>query len=88
MSKAYLHIPTPSPSPSSFIIVSMVTGSLTGRMGLEAILPVGISTMLNFDGDSVGTCKQALSARIVNINNNNLSSVEKQIVHFLHLIRT
>ena len=48
--KVYLHIPTLSPtpslSPSSFIIVSMVTGSLTGRMGLEPILPVTISIML------------------------------------------
>ena len=33
-----LHIPTPSPS--KFNIVSMVMGSLTGRMGLEPILPV------------------------------------------------
>ena len=37
-----------------------------GRMGVEPILPITIGTMLNFDrdghgdGDSVGTCKQAL----------------------------
>ena len=37
-----LHIPTPcpSPSPSKFNIVLMVTDNLTGRMGLEPILPV------------------------------------------------
>ena len=38
---------------------------LTGRMGMEPILPVKqpvtIDTMLNFDGDGVGMCKQALS---------------------------
>ena len=45
-----------------FNIVPMVTG----KMGVEPILPVTISTMLNFDrdwhgdGDGVGTCKQAL----------------------------
>ena len=46
---------------------------MTGRMGLEPILPVRqpvtISTMLNFDsdgdgiGDGVGMCKQALICR-------------------------
>ena len=46
-------------------------GRLTGRMGLEPILPgkrpVTISIMLNFDGDwhsdddGVGMCKQALT---------------------------
>ena len=50
----------------------MVTGSLTGKMGVRPILPVRLSvtiaTMLNFDGhcdgdgDGVGMCKQALSA--------------------------
>ena len=73
--KVCLHIPTQSPSPlecpSKFNIVPMVTGCLTGRMGLEAILPVKltvtIDTMLNFDGhsdgdgDGVGMCKQALN---------------------------
>ena len=40
--KVCLHLPTPSPSqcPSKLNIMSMVTGSLTGRMGLEPILPV------------------------------------------------
>ena len=42
--KVCLHLPTPFPSPSQcpskFTIVSMVTDSLTGRMGLEPILPV------------------------------------------------
>ena len=52
----------------------MVTGSLTGRMGLEAILPVKlpvtINTMLNFDGhsdddgDAVGMCKQAFTYKL------------------------
>ena len=53
---------------SKFNIKSTVMGSLTGRMGLSPILldklPITISTMSNFDGDSgsdgdgVGTCKQ------------------------------
>ena len=75
MLKVCLHIltqsPSPSECPSKFNIVPMVTGSLTGRMGLEAILPVKlpvtIGTILNFDGhsdgdgDRVGMCKQALT---------------------------
>ena len=54
-----------------FIIVPMVTDSLTGKMGIRPILPVRLSvtiaTMLNFDGhcdgdgDGVGMCKQALT---------------------------
>ena len=36
-----------------------------GRMGVEPILPIKqpitIGTMLNFDGDSVGVCKQNLT---------------------------
>ena len=47
--KACLHIPILSPLLSSFIIVPMVTGYLTGRMGQEPILcvrqPVTINTM-------------------------------------------
>ena len=85
--KVCLHIPTPtpSPSPSKFNIVPMVTGSLTGRMGLEAILPVKlpvtIDTMLNFDehsdgdGDGVGMCKQALNILEVNRKTGYLRSV-------------
>ena len=78
---ACLHIPTPSslpsPSPSNFTIAPMVTGRLTGRMGLVPILPVGrpitISTLLNFDGDGdrigdgVGMCKQAFNQKRFNI---------------------
>ena len=68
-----LHFPTPFPSPSQsqspskFNTVSMVTGTLMGRMYLEAILtvklPVTISTMLNFDGDGNGVrkCKHTLT---------------------------
>ena len=58
-----LHIPIPSPSPSSFIIVPMVTGCLTGKMVVEPILPVTISTIINLDGDGdgVGMCKQAFN---------------------------
>ena len=65
--KACLHVPTPFPS--KFIIMPMVTGSPTGRMGsipiLPVRLPVTIITMLNFDrhcdgdGNGLGTCKQA-----------------------------
>ena len=72
--KDCLHIPTLSPSPSQFPskfnIMSMVMGSLTGRMDVSPILPVKllitISIMLNFDrhcdGDEDGviTCKQTL----------------------------
>ena len=49
---------------SKFNIMSIVTGSLTGRMGDRAILtvklPVTISTMVNFDGGGVGMVKQTL----------------------------
>ena len=51
----------------------MVTGCLTGRMGLVLILPVRrpvtISTTFNFDsdgngiGDGIGMCKQAFNIR-------------------------
>ena len=66
--KACLHVPSlspcPSPSPSKFNIVPMVTVRFTGRMGTESILSVkqsvSIDTMINFDGNGVGTCKQAL----------------------------
>ena len=63
-----LHVPSPSPSPSKFIIVPMVTVCLMGRMGTEPILSVkwsvSIDTMINFDGDGDGdgTCKQTLSS--------------------------
>ena len=44
MVKVCLHVPTqslsPSQCPSKFNIVPMVTGSLTGKMGVEPILPV------------------------------------------------
>ena len=90
--KACLHIPAPSPSPSEcpskFNIVPMVTGSLTGRMGLEAILPVKlpvtIDTMLNFDGhsdgdgDGAGMCKQALS---FDFEMNPVLNIFKQLVN-------
>ena len=60
---ACLHVPTPSPS--SFTIVLMVTVRLTAKMGVEPILPirraVTISTMIKFDGDGVGTCKHTFS---------------------------
>ena len=57
--KVCLHIPTPSPSPSIVYIVSKVTG----RMGVEPILPVrlpvttGTIIKLDGDGDGVGMCK-------------------------------
>ena len=40
--KVCLHIPTPSPSPlpSRFIIVTMMMDSLTGKIGVEPILPI------------------------------------------------
>ena len=34
---------------------------LTGRMGLEPILPITIGTMINLDGDGVRMCKQTLT---------------------------
>ena len=53
-------ISTPKFSRSKFNIVLMVTGTLIGRMGVESILPVTISAVLNFDGPNfgVGTCEQ------------------------------
>ena len=44
----------------------MVTGSLTGKIGVEPILPVRrsvtkIQGKLDSDGDGVGMCKQAFS---------------------------
>ena len=60
--KACLHIPTPSPSPSSFITVPMVTGRMGSRPILPVRQPVTIDIMLNFDGDGhcdgdgVGMC--------------------------------
>ena len=73
--KACLHIPMPLPipfpSPSKFIVVLMVTGRLSGRMGSRPILPVRqpvtIGTITKLDGDGngigagIGMCKQALS---------------------------
>ena len=52
---------TPCPSPSSFIIVPMVMGRLTGKMGVEPILPITINTMMNLDGDGDGIYKQAIT---------------------------
>ena len=57
----------PITSQSSFNIVSMVTGTFMGRMGLWALLPVKlpitISIILNFDddGNGVGKCKHTLT---------------------------
>ena len=63
---ACLYLPMPSlcPSLSRLIIVLMRSGTLTGRMAAEPILPVKqsitIGTMINLDGDDdgVGRCKQ------------------------------
>ena len=71
---ACFHVPSqspcPSPSPSKYNIVPMVTVCLTGRMGTQPILSakwsVSIDTMINFDvdgdghGQGDGTCKQAI----------------------------
>ena len=52
----------------------MVTGTLTGRMSVEPILPVKVpvttSVMLNFDGPNfgVGTCEQGFT-QLLNILN-------------------
>ena len=75
--KGCWHVATPSSSsrpclpPSKFNIMSMVTDSLTGKMGLPPILPIKrpitIGTMINLDGDcdddgdGVGPCKQTLT---------------------------
>ena len=53
--KACLHIPTPFPSPSSFIIVPMVTGRLMGRMDVEPILPVRQPVYWHNDEPLTGT---------------------------------
>ena len=72
-----LHVPTPSPcsslSLSSFTIVLMVMVHLTGKMGVEPILPirlpVTLSTMIKLDGDGhsdgVGTCKHTFRFRLI-----------------------
>ena len=96
--KAYLHIPTPSPipSPSSFIIVQMVTFCLTCRMGLEPILPirwpVTISTMFNFDGvgigDGVGMCNQAFTSVCTTMRCFGYLSVAKGEIKGRNLFRT
>ena len=60
--KACLHVPSPSlgpsPSPSKYNIVPMMTVRWTGRMGTEPILSVkqsvSIDTMINFDSDGDG----------------------------------
>ena len=72
--KACLHVLSPSPSPSKYNVVPMVTVHLMGRMGTEPILSVkrsiSIDTMINFDVDGDGhghgdsRCKQALRVEI------------------------
>ena len=58
-------MPVPSKSPSGFIIVFMMTGTLMGRRGMQPILAVIVSmiidTMLNFDSCAHGDvmCKQS-----------------------------
>ena len=60
--KGVLHVltrfPSPSQCPSKFIVVPIVTGSLTGRKGdrpiLPVKLPVTIDIMINFDGHCDG----------------------------------
>ena len=71
---ACLHVLSPSPSPSKYNVVPMVTVHLMGRMGTEPILSVkrsiSIDTMINFDVDGDGhghgdsRCKQALRVEI------------------------
>ena len=45
--KVCLHVPSPSLSPSKFIIVSIEMDHLTGRMGSIAILPVKQSFIID-----------------------------------------
>ena len=52
-------MPSPSRSPSQFIIVPMVTDTLTGRMGAEPILPVTVDKMIN--RWRCRTCEQTLT---------------------------
>ena len=76
-----------------FIIVLMMTARLTGRMGVEPILPVRqtvtIGTIVKLDGDGhgdgIGTCKHTLNVNIISkkmTNCNYLTTERNSFVDF------